>query len=163
MPDARCPMPDARCPIPDPRSPIPDPRSPDDPDLHACVCSLIEAQEPSTGGWRLAGRMGPISVTATSAAVEALLGLEVPGVDLVTVRRNAVATLIRLVLDDDELAHPLHAAAQIARLLATESIIELGGTRIEKARDRALRRVLDCLDRKVLHNRRRSVPAGNGH
>jgi hypothetical protein len=118
---------------------------PDDPDLRACVCALIEAQEPSSGGWRLAGRRGPISATATTGAVEALLDLEVPGLDLVTVRRTAVATLIKSVLEDDELASPLHAAAQITHLLASESIVELGGTRIEKARNRALRQVLDCL------------------
>lgn len=120
---------------------------PEDPDLHACVCALVEAQEPATGGWRLAGRRGPISVTATIAAVEALLDLELPGVDLVSVRRTAVATMIRSVLDGDEVTRPLHAAAQITHLLASESIVELGGNRIEKARDRALRRVLDCLER----------------
>ena len=53
----------------------------DDPDLRACVCALVEAQEPDTGGWRLAGRRGPISATATTAAAEALLDLKVSGVD----------------------------------------------------------------------------------
>ena len=120
---------------------------PDDPDVLACVSALVEAQEPSSGGWRLAGRRGPISATATTAAVESLLGLDVPGIDLVTVRRTAVARLISAVLDNDELATSLHAAAQIAYLLASESIVELGGTRIEKARNRALRRVFDCLER----------------
>lgn len=122
--------------------------APDDPDLLACVCALIDAQEPSTGGWRLAGRRGPISVTATAAAVEALLDLDLPGLDLVTVRRTAVATLIRSVLEGDELASPVHAAAQITHLLSSPSIVELGGTRIDKARDRSLRRVLDCLHRR---------------
>ena len=118
------------------------------PDLRACVCALVEAREPSSGGWRLAGRRGPISATATTAAVESLLDLDLSGIDLVTVRRTAVATLIRSVLEDDELASPLHAAAKIAHLLASESIVELGGVRIEKARGRALRRVLDCLERR---------------
>jgi hypothetical protein len=120
---------------------------PEDPDLRSCVCALVEAQEPASGGWRIAGRLGSISATATTAAVEALLDLEMPGIDLVAVRRKAVSTLIDAVLDDDELASPLHACAQIAHLLAAESIVELGGTRIEKARNRALRRVLDSLGR----------------
>jgi hypothetical protein len=121
---------------------------PDDPDLRACVCALVEAQEPSSGGWRLTGQRGPISATATTAAVEALLDLEVPGIDLITVRRNAVAMLIRSVLEGDELVSSLHAAAQIAHLLAADSIVELGGIRIQKARNRLLRQVLDCIDRR---------------
>ncbi len=121
----------------------------DDPDLLACVTALVAAQDPTSGGWRLAGRRGPVSTTATSSAVRALLDLEVPGLDLIAVRRAAISMLTEFVLDGDERTRPLYAAAQVAHLLSSGLIAELGGARVEKARDQALERVMSHLNRKV--------------
>jgi hypothetical protein len=75
-----------------------------DPDVVACAQALVNTQDPETGGWRLAGRTGPVSVTATSAAVLALLGLQTE-VDVVPIVRRGLGMLISSVVDDDERAN----------------------------------------------------------
>jgi hypothetical protein len=120
-----------------------------DPDAVACARALVDAQDPETGGWRLAGRRGPVSVTATSAAVLALLGLGVD-VDVVPVVRRGLGLLISSVVDGDERANRLYAAAQIVDVLSRPEIAELGGPRTERARELALGRVMDHVRREEL-------------
>lgn len=129
-----------RCLVPDPAS---------DPDVVACAQALVDAQDPQTGGWRLAGHTGPVSVTATSAAVLALLGLQTE-VDVVLVVRRGLGMLISSVVDDDERANRLYAAAQIVDVLSRPEIAELGGPRTERARELALDRVMGQLRRDEL-------------
>lgn len=114
--------------------------------MTACAKALVESQDPETGGWRLAGRTGPISVTATTAGVLALLDLKIPG-DVVPVVRRGLGMLISSVVEGDERASRLYAAAQIADVLARPKIAELGGPRTEQARELALGRVMDHLRR----------------
>lgn len=118
----------------------------DDADVTACARALVDAQDLETGGWRLAGRTGPVSVTATSAAVLAMLGLQT-SVDVVPAVRRGLGMLISSVIDGDERANRLYAAAQIADVLAHSEIAELGGPRTERARALALDRVMDHVRR----------------
>ncbi len=118
---------------------------PEDPGIVACASALLDAQEPSTGGWRLAGVTGPVSVTATTAATLSLLNLATPSVDTVSAVRKGLAMLIASVLDGDERARCLYASAQIADLLGRREISGLGGSRTERARELALGRVMDAL------------------
>jgi len=115
-----------------------------DADVIACARALVDAQDVDTGGWRFTGLRGPVSVTATTGAVLALLGLRTK-VDTVTAVRRGLRMLISFVLDQDERANRLYAAAQIADLLARPRIAELGGPRVDRAREVALGRVLECL------------------
>ncbi len=117
-----------------------------DADVSACVQALVKAQDRDTGGWRLAGRTGPVSVTATVASVLAMLGLEV-SVDVVPAVRRGLGMLIASLIEDDERGRPLYAAAQIADVLSRPEIAELGGPRTERARQLALDRVMDHLRR----------------
>lgn len=120
-----------------------------DPDVIACAEALVDAQDPETGGWRLAGRTGPVSVTATTAAVLALLTLQTE-VDVVPAVRRGVGMLISSLVDGDERANRLYAAAQIVDVLSRPEIAELGGPRTERARELALDRVMDRLRREEL-------------
>jgi len=120
--------------------------SPDHPAVLACAASLVQAQDDG-GGWRLAGAAGEISITATAAAVRGLHGLAVPDSDVNTAVRDGVGCLIASVLTDDVRSRKLHAAAQIADLLARSEIAELGGPQTDRAREIALKTVMDHLDR----------------
>lgn len=115
-----------------------------DPDVTACAQALVDAQDEETGGWRFAGASGPVSVTATTGAVLALLDLSTK-VETVDAVRRGLRMLSSFVLDQDERANRLYAAAQIAELLARPRIAELGGPRVDRARELALEHVMDCL------------------
>jgi hypothetical protein len=112
----------------------------EDRDVVACARALVDAQEAVTGGWRLAGSAGPVSITATCGAVLALLGLE-NSVDVETTVRRGLMMLIAAIIDDDPRAEPLYASAQIVDVLSRPEIALLGGPRTERAREKALGRV----------------------
>ncbi|HEX3518391.1 MAG TPA: hypothetical protein VHT29_05095 [Solirubrobacteraceae bacterium] len=118
----------------------------EDPDIVACASALVDAQEPGTGGWRLAGSAGPVSITATCGAVLALMGLEGPIATEAAVR-SGLAMLIGSIIQDDPRADPLYASAQAVDVLARPEIALLGGPRTERAREKALDRVVASLTR----------------
>jgi hypothetical protein len=118
----------------------------EDPDIVACAVALVAAQESTTGGWRLAGSGGPVSVTATCGAVLALMGLG-KTVDTETAVRRGLTMLIGSIIQDDPRAEPLYATAQIVDVLARPEIALLGGPRTERAREKALEKVLATLAR----------------
>lgn len=118
----------------------------DDPDLLACARTLIDAQDAGTGGWRLAGGSGPISITATTAAVLALLPLH-SSLNVTGAVTRGLGMLISSAIDGDERANRLYAAAQIADILARPEVAAFGGPRAERARKIALDRVMDHLRR----------------
>lgn len=118
----------------------------EDSDIVVCASALVEAQEPATGGWRLAGSAGPVSITATCGAVLALLGLD-SSLDTETAVRSGLSMLIRSVIQDDPRAEPLYASAQIVDVLARREITLLGGPRTERAREKALDKVVTMLAR----------------
>lgn len=121
---------------------------PHDPDLRACVSALAESQDKETGGWRLAGGNGPISMTATSAAVLALSGLESgPELDIVAAVRRGTTMLVDAMVTGDERAHLAHGAAQIAHVLSLPDVKAIGGPRTKRARERAVAIVLEHLQR----------------
>jgi hypothetical protein len=118
-----------------------------DSEIVACAEALIEAQDSITGGWRLAGKDGPVSITATASAVQALLGLE-STVDTTVAVRRGIMMLIGAIVDDDPRAEPLYASAQILDVLARHEITVYGGARTEHAQKKALDRVIGCLERR---------------
>lgn len=118
----------------------------DDPDIAACAKTLVEAQSPATGGWRLAASTDAESITATCMAVLALLGLNT-AVDTEAAVRSGVQMLVDAVLDADPRAEPLYASAQIVQILARPDVAEFGGPRVDRARDETLARLLAHLQR----------------
>jgi hypothetical protein len=118
----------------------------EDPDIVACATALVDAQEPLTGGWRLAGSAGPVSITATCGAVLALMGLAGP-LDTETAVRRGLTMLIGSIIQDDPRAEPLYASAQIVDVLARDEIALLGGPRTDRAREKALDKVVATLAR----------------
>jgi hypothetical protein len=117
----------------------------EDTDIVACAKTLVDLQD-ETGGWRMAGGAGPISITATCAAVLALCGLDSP-VNMEETVSAGLGMLIGAVLGDDPRADPLYANAHIAHLLAQQKIAVLGGRRTERAREKAIGRVLRDMER----------------
>jgi hypothetical protein len=113
---------------------------PEDRDIVDCARSLLEAQEDSSGGWRMAGSAGSVSVTATCLALIALSGLDGP-IEVEPAVQRGMEMLADAVLEDDPRAVPLYASAQIAQVLARPDIRGLGGPRVERARETALNRV----------------------
>lgn len=120
---------------------------PSDPDVVECLTALCGEQDADTGGWWLAGPVGPVSVTATTSAVHAL-------VDIAAVHESAAQALLRgtsllvsMMLDDDPRIRPLYAYALTAYLLARPEIAGVGGKRVDQVRTLVVDRLLDGLRR----------------
>jgi hypothetical protein len=125
---------------------------PEDPDIVECAKTLVKAHDDEIGGWRMAGQSGPISITATCAALLALNNLDSPGsieeaMQKEEAMQRGLKMLIGAVLGDDPRADPLFANATIAHLLAQPKIAVLGGKRTERAREKAIGRVLNAMER----------------
>ncbi|WP_157117579.1 hypothetical protein [Nocardia vaccinii] len=117
-----------------------------DPDLAAAVRSLLDQQDSETGGWRISGFLGPVSVTATAAAVEALIGDG--GFD--SERHQAISRGIDYLVSamyQDPRSLPIYAAAHIATVLARPEIVRIGDKRAERACAMAVNRLLTGLRR----------------
>ncbi|MGW4089274.1 hypothetical protein ACWEH3_05425 [Nocardia sp. NPDC004718] len=117
-----------------------------DADLVACRDALLTAQDPDTGGWSLADGISAVSVTATTAAIRALLELSASDDEAARAALRGTTFLISAVLAGDPRVEPNYAAAQIASLLAVPEIAVLGGTRVRRAHELATERVLGGLD-----------------
>jgi hypothetical protein len=133
-----------------------------DPDILECAQLLVNTQDEATGGWRMAGSSGPISITATCAAVLALCGLKSPAnsppvrdrrlrsletpLDIPRTVDVGLRMLITAVLGDDPRADPLYANAEVAHLLSQPEIEAFGGERNKRAKAKAAGRVLAALE-----------------
>ncbi|MFD3707124.1 hypothetical protein ACFWUP_28650 [Nocardia sp. NPDC058658] len=117
----------------------------DDPDVRDCVEALIRDQDLESGGYRMSGTVGPVSITATATALHAL-GPFI-GVDdrIARATLRAVTFLVVTTLSDDVRTEPVYAAAQIAEVLARPEYASLGGKRSRRASELAIARVLDGL------------------
>jgi hypothetical protein len=117
----------------------------EDSDIEVCAKTLVEAQDPTTGGWRLTADSDADSVTATCMAVAALSGLEVE-VGTEESVRDGLGMLVDLVLAADPRAEPLYASAQIVQVLARPEVAAGSGPRATRAREVALDRVVTHLE-----------------
>lgn len=111
-----------------------------DADLIGCARAMLEAQDASSGGWRMAGGTGQVSITATSLALSGLSGFE-GEIETEPAVERGLEMLTDAVLQDDPRAEPLYASAQIARVLARPAVQSFDGPRVERAREKALDRV----------------------
>ncbi|MET8779936.1 hypothetical protein ABZV58_33530 [Nocardia sp. NPDC004654] len=117
-----------------------------DGDVLACRNALLTAQDADTGGWALADGVAAVSVTATTAAIRALVELATDDDEAARAALRGTSFLVSAVLGDDPRVAPNYASAQIAGLLALPEITGLGGARVERAHRLASERVLDCLE-----------------
>lgn len=116
--------------------------------VSSCVAELLAEQDHVTGGWRMSSRTGAVSVTATTEALLALVGVA-PSNGATDALAETITRGIRFVvsalLDDDVQFRPLYASSQAAIVLSLPEIAALGGKRLEKARELALDNVLHLL------------------
>jgi hypothetical protein len=106
---------------------------------------LITAQDTDTSGWSLGDGATPISVTATAAAVRALVEVGPEDQRAARAARRGATFLVSAMLEGGPSVEPTYASAQIATLLAVPEIVVLGGERVRRARDLATDRVLGAL------------------
>ncbi|MFE3759240.1 prenyltransferase/squalene oxidase repeat-containing protein [Nocardia tengchongensis] len=107
-----------------------------------CRDALIGVRDLDSGGWRMAHGVGPISVTATAGAVQALSAIAM--VDEAAGRAASEGTrfLVESMIKQDPRVQPMYACAYVAGALARPEIAAIGGKRVERARDLAVQRML---------------------
>ncbi|AHH22074.1 hypothetical protein NONO_c73170 [Nocardia nova SH22a] len=118
-----------------------------DPHLAGAVRSLLDQQDSETGGWRMSGFLGPVSITATAAAVEALIGIDgftsVDGEQHQAISRG-IGYLVAAVYQEPR-SLPMYAAAHIATVLSRIEIVRIGDKRAERACELVVKRLLTGL------------------
>ncbi|MBB5918172.1 hypothetical protein BJY24_007084 [Nocardia transvalensis] len=117
-----------------------------DPGLSGAVRSLLDQQDSETGGWRMSGFLGPVSVTATSSAVVALIGGEAADGERHQAISRGIAYLVAAVFQEPR-SLPMYAAAHIATVLARPEIAAIGDKQAERACTLAVKRLLTGLRR----------------
>ncbi|WP_024803642.1 hypothetical protein [Nocardia sp. BMG51109] len=117
-----------------------------DPGLVGAVRSLLEQQDSETGGWRMSGFLGPVSITATAAAIPALIGDGSFDGERQQAISRGIAFLVASVFQEPR-SLPIYAAAHIATVLARPEIAEIGDKKAERARSLAVKRLLHGLRR----------------
>jgi hypothetical protein len=142
--------------------------APEDPLIIGCEQFVIEAQDQDEGGWAMTAGSVPLSITATTSAVAALLTLPtsvdapeaqltLEGIPAAWDREEALSRRVRAIqlgtrfvieatLNKDRRAAPLYAAAQTASLLAQPAIADLRSDRARYARQVAMKRVINHLE-----------------
>ncbi|WP_054814468.1 prenyltransferase/squalene oxidase repeat-containing protein [Nocardia arizonensis] len=118
-----------------------------DPDAIACRQALISEQDQATGGWRMSSQAGPISITATATAIQALISPALTEENAAQSIVKATGFLVSATIDQDPRIEPLYACAHVAATLARPEIAALGGKRLERARNLVVGRLLDGLRR----------------
>ncbi|MEU0540560.1 hypothetical protein ABZ319_11860 [Nocardia sp. NPDC005978] len=121
---------------------------PADRHVTGCVAELLAEQDPVTGGWRMSSRTGAVSVTATTEALRALVGVAPannPADPITESVTRGIRFVVSALLDDDVQFRPLFASAQAAIVLLLPEIASFGGKRLERARELALAHVLETL------------------
>ncbi|MFC6013003.1 hypothetical protein [Nocardia lasii] len=117
----------------------------DDPDVRECVRTLLDEQEPESGGFRMSGSVGPVSLTATAAAMHALAPYASADVAVARAALRGVTFLAMTMLSDDVRAEALYTAAHIAGVLARPEYASIVGKRSRRASELAIERLLDGL------------------
>lgn len=129
--------------------------APTDPAVVGCLRELLSKRDPETRGWRLSGPVGPVSLTATTAALHALAGLAAADETAAAALLQGSSLVVSLLLDDDPRTQPMYACAHAALLLSRPEIALVGGKRVDRVRALTVERMLDGL-RRGRHAWRRS-------
>ncbi|GGN94366.1 hypothetical protein [Nocardia rhizosphaerihabitans] len=114
-----------------------------DPDVRGCIDALIREQDTETGGYRMSGDTGPISITATATAMHALAPFIGSGEQIAQATVRGVGFLVQTMLSDDVRVEPVYAAAQVVTVLARPEYSSLGGRRARRASELAIERILE--------------------
>lgn len=117
----------------------------EDSDVRECIRTLIQEQDAESGGYRMSGSVGPVSLTATTAAMHALAPYAADDVEVARATLRGVTFLALTMLSDDVRAEPLYSAAHIATVLARPEYASVGGRRARRASELAIERMLDGL------------------
>ncbi|MGW5388440.1 hypothetical protein [Nocardia sp. NPDC003963] len=120
---------------------------PTDPAVVGCLRELHAKRDPETRGWRLSGPVGPVSLTATTAALHALADLAVADDAAARALVQGTSLVVSLLLDDDPRTQPMYACAHAALLLSRPEVAAVGGKRVERVRATTVARMLDGLRR----------------
>lgn len=118
---------------------------PTDPVVVHCLRELYAARDADTRGWRLSEAVGPISLTATTAALHALADLAGTDETAAEALLQGTSLVVSMMLGDDPRAQPIYACAHVARLLARPEIAAVGGKRVDKVRELTVQRMLHAL------------------
>ncbi|MEU3011253.1 prenyltransferase/squalene oxidase repeat-containing protein [Nocardia asteroides] len=119
---------------------------PDDPDIALCVTQLRDSQDADSGGWRMSAGVGPVSITATAAACQALAGLATDNDDIAGTVLRGVSFLAVSVLSEDVRAQPMYAMAFIASVLTRPEFVSVGGKRTKRSLEQAVERMMASLE-----------------
>ncbi|WP_110040857.1 hypothetical protein [Nocardia neocaledoniensis] len=117
-----------------------------EPDLSTYRHALLSTQDPNTGGWTMSDSAASISVTATTAAIRALLEFPPSDTEADAAVRRGCDFLVNAVRAEDPRAMTNYATAKIAYLLGTGRLAELGNPRIDRAHAHAIDRVLHYVE-----------------
>lgn len=117
-----------------------------DASIVTAVRSLLDQQDSETGGWRMSGYLGPVSITATASAVLALIGGESSGPEQDRAVARGIAYLVSAVYQEPR-SLPMYAAAHIATVLSRPEVAAIGDKRAERACALAAERLLAGLRR----------------
>lgn len=109
--------------------------------LVAGIRSLLDQQDSESGGWRMSGYLGPVSITATAGAVIALIEGNSDDTERNRAITRGIAYLASAVYQEPR-SLPMYAAAHIATVLARPEITAIGDKRAERAKDLAAERLL---------------------
>ncbi|WP_280399942.1 hypothetical protein [Nocardia carnea] len=118
---------------------------PADPVVVHCLRELYASRDADTRGWRLSEAVGPISLTATTAALHALADLAGTDETAAEALLQGTSLVVSMMLRDDPRAQPIYACAHVARLLARPEIAAVGGKRVDKVRELTVQRMLQAL------------------
>jgi hypothetical protein len=121
--------------------------APTDPAVVGCLRALQSERDPQTRGWRLSGPVGPVSLTATTAALHALAGLATTDESVAEALLHGTSLVVSLLLEDDPRIQPMYACAHAALLLSRPEIAVVGGKRVDRVRALTVERMLEGLRR----------------
>ncbi|WP_280263760.1 hypothetical protein [Nocardia wallacei] len=110
------------------------------------IRSLLDQQDSETGGWRMSGFLGPVSITATAAAVLALIADGAFDGERQQAISHGIAYLVSAVYQEPRTL-PMYAAAHIASVLSRPEIVAIGDKRAERACELAVQRLMTGLRR----------------
>ncbi|MBB5918481.1 hypothetical protein BJY24_007393 [Nocardia transvalensis] len=119
----------------------------DDPDAVAFRRALLAAQDADSGGWPMTDRSGPVSITATAVAIQALGAAAKSDAIAMEAVLWGAGRLVSAVLDRAPRKQRLFESACVVATLAHPQVAEIGGDRFVHARELALCRLITALRR----------------
>ncbi|MFE6925287.1 hypothetical protein ACFVAV_30015 [Nocardia sp. NPDC057663] len=91
--------------------------------------------------------VGPVSITATAAAMQALAGVATVSEEVADSVLRGVSFLAVSLLNEDVRAEPMYAMASISSVLTRPEFVSVGGKRTKRALEQAVDRMMIGLER----------------